>query len=78
MTMAGAFFSKNKRVLLPGHSEGNRPALWLERLGIIAKGLSLPAPTEPSLSGDAASKPGDIADIAAYEASLRIPQKVAV
>ncbi len=66
--MAEASFWKNKRVLLTGHTgfKGSWLALWLTRLGATVSGLSLPAPSEPSLHallGDAASDPGGIADI---------------
>ncbi len=44
-------FWKNKRVFMTGHSgfKGGWLALWLEEMGAIVRGYSLPAPTEPSI-----------------------------
>ena len=61
-------FWKNRRVLLTGHTgfKGSWLALWLTRLGAEVSGLSLPAPTEPSLHallGEGGKDPEAIADI---------------
>lgn len=61
-------FWKNRRVLLTGHTgfKGSWLALWLTRLGAHVSGLSLPAPSEPSLHallGEDANDFGGIADI---------------
>src|SRR5216684_4522702 len=44
-------FYKGKRVLVTGHTgfKGGWAALWLNQLGASVSGLSLPAPTNPSL-----------------------------
>ena len=46
-----AEFWKGKRVFLTGHTgfKGGWAALWLQQMGAIVKGFSLPPPTSPSL-----------------------------
>ena len=70
MSVIDPDFWKNKRVFMTGHSgfKGGWLALWLEEMGAIVRGYSLPAPTEPSLFDVAKvrqgllSEDGDIRD----------------
>lgn len=71
-------FWHGRKVLLTGHTgfKGGWLALWLQRLGAEVTGLSLPAPTKPSLfesaevAGGMRSIIGDIRDLAAVERAL--------
>lgn len=71
-------FWKGKRVFLTGHTgfKGGWAALWLQSLGAVVKGFSLPPPTNPSLFEQAniaegmESEFGDIRDLAAITNSM--------
>lgn len=73
-----AEFWKGKRVFLTGHTgfKGGWAALWLQSLGAVVKGFSLPPPTTPSLFEQAKvaegmeSEFGDIRDLAAITNSM--------
>ena len=73
-----ADFWKGKRVFLTGHTgfKGGWAALWLQQMGAIVKGFSLPPPTTPSLFEQAQvadgmeSEFGDIRDLAAITTSM--------
>lgn len=49
--VGGEAFWRGRRVLVTGHSgfKGSWLVLWLERLGAVVTGLSLPPPTTPAL-----------------------------
>jgi CDP-glucose 4,6-dehydratase len=79
--VAAMGFWHGKRVLLTGHTgfKGSWLELWLAQLGAEVHGLSLPAPTEPSLHAllgrqDPAGR--DILDIRDRAAVLRRMQEV--
>lgn len=71
-------FWKGKRVFLTGHTgfKGGWAALWLQHMGAVVKGFSLPPPTSPSLFEQAhvatgmESELGDIRDLAAITNSM--------
>jgi len=71
-------FWQGKRVFLTGHTgfKGGWAALWLQEMGAIVKGFSLPAPTSPSLFEQAKvaeameSEFGDIRDLAVITKSM--------
>lgn len=71
-------FWKGKRVFLTGHTgfKGSWAALWLQSMGAVVKGFSLPPPTSPSLFEEAKvaagmeSEFGDIRDLAAITHSM--------
>ena len=71
-------FWRGKRVLLTGHTgfKGGWLSLWLQSLGATLRGVSLPAPTDPSLFNVARIADGmdhqvaDIRDFAAVQAQL--------
>lgn len=71
-------FWRNRRVFVTGHTgfKGGWLAIWLQRLGAIATGYSLPPPTRPSLFelarvGDSIeSREGDVRDVESLTAAL--------
>lgn len=71
--LVSADFWQNRRVLITGHTgfKGSWLSLWLHRMGARVIGLSLPAPTDPSLFAQARladlveHHEGDIRDMAA-------------
>jgi len=73
-----AEFWKGQRVFLTGHTgfKGGWAALWLQQMGAVVKGFSLPPPTTPSLFEQAKvaegmeSEFGDIRDLAAITNSM--------
>ncbi len=75
-------FWRKRRVFLTGHTgfKGGWLAVLLERLGAVATGYSLPAPTEPSLFATAgigeliSSEIGDIRDEARLKAAMEKAQ----
>jgi len=69
-TVIDSNFWKGKRVFMTGHTgfKGSWLSLWLEDMGAVVHGYSLPAPTEPSLfvaanvEAGLQSESGDIRD----------------
>ena len=63
-------FWKDKKVFITGHTgfKGGWLSLWLQEMGAVVKGYSLPAPTTPSIFEEAnvglkmLSEEGDIRD----------------
>lgn len=76
--MINPSFWHGKKVFVTGHTgfKGSWLCLWLEKMGAIVRGYSLPAPTEPSLFETASvsrrlvSEEGDIRDFFHLRESL--------